>query len=135
MVLTDLKYVNLVSGTFYKVRYIAEILSLIVFYEIVAASVCQNCQMLVLCSNHAGCHLVYGTVASACYKTGLTVGICLAVVTYVIDGGFLCGCKINFKINGFRKLFYVGTDYIGVTCFPGFVVNDETIMHGPDKLS
>ena len=132
MVLTDLKYVNLVSGTFYKVRNTAEILSLIVFYEIVAASVCQNCQMLVLCSHHTGCHLIDGTVASACYKTGLTVGICLAVVAHVIDGGFLGGCKINFKINRFRKILYVGTYLIGVTCFPGFVVNDETIMHGPE---
>ena len=135
MVLIHLKDVNLVCGAFYKVGYAEKVFSLIVFYEVIAASVGQNCQMLVLCSNHTGCNLIYGSVAAACYKTGLLIRVCLAVVAYMVNGGFLGGCKINFKINGFRKFIYVGTDFFCVTCFSGFVVNNETIMHGPDKLS
>ena len=135
MVLTDLKYIDLVGGAVYKIFHAAEILALIILYEIVAAAVSQHGQMLVLGSNHSGGHLIYGTVTAACNKTGLLLRVCLAVFAYMVNGRFLGGCKINFKINLFRKLLYIGTDDICVACFTGFVVDDKTIMHSPEKVS
>ena len=121
------------GSTVDQLLYAAEILTFIILDEIIAASVCQNCQMLVLGSNHSGGHLIYGAVTSACYKACLFGRILSAVFTHEFRGAFFSSGEIKFVVDRVLETLNAVTDNLGVARFAGLIVNDKAVMHSPDR--